>query len=94
MKKLAEIYPPLSFIVEEMQERGWSKEVLQRQTGLSYERIERIFNGESIGKSLAIVLGRTFGTSTDYWLNLQAIWNIALEIAIEEELCWKSKVSP
>ena len=31
-------------------------------------------------------LGRAFGTSMEYWLNLQKLWYTGLEIAMEDEM--------
>jgi plasmid maintenance system antidote protein VapI len=34
---------------------------------------------------MATGLARAFGTSMEYWMNLQKLWYLGLEIAVEDE---------
>lgn len=64
--------PPGDFIAEEMAERGLGPIELSRQLGWHTTLLERVLDGRvQIREQLAADLSRVFGTSAEYWLNLQ-----------------------
>jgi antitoxin HigA-1 len=69
--KLPPIHPG-ELLKDELQEIGVSLSELARALRVPMNRISAIVNGKrSITADTAIRLGRYFGTSPQYWLNLQ-----------------------
>ena len=69
---LAEAFPPGDFIKEEMEERGWTQAVLADIIGRPAQAVNQLIkNKKTITIRTAQELGAAFGTSADYWLNLQ-----------------------
>lgn len=90
----AEVFPPGDFLSEELQERGWSVPDLAAELShhgfgfisvASYLR-EVIAGTESVTPNLAAGLSEVFGTSADFWLNLERMyqeWHVARPPASE-----------
>lgn len=65
-------YSPGIFMVEEMNERGWSRKDMVAKTGLSLRRITALAFAEVVLKEKdAAALSKAFGTGRSIWLNLQ-----------------------
>jgi len=78
-KKLPPIYPG-ELLRDELKEIGVSLNELARALRVPMNRISAIVNGRrSITADTAMRLARYFGTSSQYWLNLQTAYD--LEIA-------------
>jgi plasmid maintenance system antidote protein VapI len=84
-KRINEVYPVTVFIKEEMEVRGWTEKELIKYSWLRPAKIKHILENGHITPTMAKGLGRAFGTSIQYWLNLQELWYTGLEIAIEDE---------
>lgn len=70
---------PGTFLAEALSELGRSQAELARAIGVSPMRISHVVNGSRpITAELALLLGRAFGQSPQYWLNLQALHDLAL----------------
>ena len=55
-----------------------SRARLARATGLSYGRLARLVRGHGrISGEAALLLGRVFRTTPEFWLNLQAHYDLA-----------------
>ncbi len=76
----AEVFHPADFVEDELEARGWSWERLAVEMGGDFEknlctleflqlRDSRLRMGD-----LAADLGRAFGTSAEFWTNLEASW--------------------
>ncbi len=64
---------------EDLDALGMSAAELARQVGVPASRISRILNGErAITGDTALRLGRYFGTSGEFWLNLQKLYELRL----------------
>lgn len=84
----AEVFPVCVFVKEEMEARGWTLDDLidhmpgdQNVNRLTLELVfeapefdEDIRKGLRIGEQTAVGLAHAFGTSKDFWLNLDAAW--------------------
>lgn len=78
----AEVFPVGIFILEEMKARGWTTHkvaaLMRGPTDVNelaieltlYAPTKGVLLGEDMGRDLA----RVFGTSEDYWLNLDKAW--------------------
>jgi antitoxin HigA-1 len=70
---------PGEHLAEELKEMGMSAAELSRQLGVPTNRVTQILNGRrSITGDTALRLGHFFGTSAQFWLNLQSQYEIGL----------------
>jgi HTH-type transcriptional regulator/antitoxin HigA len=74
MKPMAEYFPPSEFIRDEMVDRGWSLTDLARKALIPESRMAAIIDGGQILLSECERLGHAFGTSGQFWANLQVAW--------------------
>lgn len=74
--KYAETFHPGVFLEEELEARGWTCSDLADIMGRSARDISLIINGErGISPETAIGLGEAFGTSSEYWMNLETSYH-------------------
>ncbi len=70
---------PGEILADELAELGVSATALGRALDVPTNRITRIINGQrAITAETALRLGRWFGTSADFWLNLQKQYELRL----------------
>lgn len=70
---------PGEHLAEELNEMGISAAEFSRQLGVPTNRITQILNGNrSITGDTALRLAHFFGTSAEFWLNLQSLYEIRL----------------
>ena len=68
---------PGAHLAEQLQELGLSAAELGRQLGVPTNRITGILNGQrAITGDSALRLGHFFGVSPQFWLNLQALYEL------------------
>jgi len=74
--RLTAIHPG-EHLTEELQELGMSAAALARQIGVPTNRITEILNRRrAITGDTALRLAHFFGTSAEFWLNLQSLYEI------------------
>ena len=72
----ADVFPPCQFIEEELEERGWSREVLAQEMGCSLRLVEEILaNKRRLTLMTACMLANAFGTGATFWRNLQSAYD-------------------
>ncbi len=77
-KSLRAIHPG-EFLAESLSELGISQAALARTLGVSPMRISHFVNGtRPLTAELALLLGRAFDQSPQYWLNLQARYDLTI----------------
>ena|ERR1700676_318621 len=70
---------PGEHLAEELKELGMSAAELARQIEVPVNRITGIINGQrSVTADTALRLGHWFGTSPEFWLNLQKLYELRL----------------
>ena len=70
---------PGEHLAEELEELGMSATELARQLKVPKNRITGILNGQrAITADTALRLGHFFGTSPQFWLNLQGLYELRL----------------
>lgn len=75
--QLAEVFPPGDFIREEMEHRGWTQQDLAEILGKPLPSINQILMGKkSIVIDTAHRLSAAFGTSAQFWMNLETSWQL------------------
>jgi antitoxin HigA-1 len=78
-KQLEPIHPG-EILAEDLQDAGISLNQLARALRVPMNRISAIVNGKrSITAGTALRLSRYFGTSAEYWMNLQVAYDLAIE---------------
>jgi len=77
----AETFPPVEFLREEMEARGWTyHDVVAAMGGDTVDACALDFmlnatqKGLLVGKAFSASLGRAFGVSDDFFLNLDRAW--------------------
>src|SRR6202140_3091972 len=70
---------PGEHLSEELQTLGMSAAELARKLGVPTNRITQIMNGQrAITGDTALRLAHFFGTSPEFWLNLQSLYELRL----------------
>lgn len=70
---------PGEHLAEELDELGISAAELARQLDVPVNRVTAILNGQrAITADTALRLGHWFGTSPEFWLNLQKLYELRL----------------
>lgn len=70
---------PGEHLGDELEELGMSAAALARQIEVPTNRITEILNGQrSVTGDTALRLGHFFGTSAEFWLNLQKLYELRL----------------
>jgi antitoxin HigA-1 len=70
---------PGEHLAEELRELGMSAAELARQLDVPTNRITGILNGQrAITGDTALRLAHFFGTSAEFWLNLQSLYDLRL----------------
>jgi len=70
---------PGEHLAEQLEELQMSAAELARQLGVPTNRITAIINGQrAVTGDTALRLGHYFGTSAQFWLNLQALYDLRL----------------
>ena len=79
--------PPGEHLAEELDALGMSAAELARRIKVPTNRVTQILNGtRGITGDTALRLGHFFGTSAQFWLNLQSLY----ELRLAEEKAGKS----
>src|SRR5437660_9318082 len=70
---------PGEHLAEELDEVGLSAAELARQIEVPVNRVTAILNGQrGVTADTALRLGHWFGTSAEFWLNLQKLYELRL----------------
>src|SRR3989449_7937036 len=70
---------PGEHLAEELKELGMSAAGLARKLNVPTNRVTGILNGQrAITGDTALRLGHFFGTSPEFWLNLQSLYELRL----------------
>ena len=77
-KGLPPIHPG-QYLKEILEELGISQADFARSTGLSTMRISHVIRGNRpITAEMALIFGKAFGQTPQYWLNLQAAYDLKI----------------
>jgi antitoxin HigA-1 len=77
-KKLSPVHPG-AFLAELLGELSISQTQLASALGVSAMRVSHLVNGKrAVTAEMALRLGRFFGQTPQYWLNLQARYDLDL----------------
>ena len=88
----AEVFPPGEFLREELETRGWTQADLAELMGRPLRSINEIINGKkAITAETAIGLGDAFGTSAEYWMNLESLYRLHVARGQKREILRKAR---
>ncbi len=92
---LAPIHPS-TFLIETLHELGISQAEFARAIGVSPMRVSHVVNGtRPVTAELALLFGRALGQEPQYWLNLQAAYDLkTAEVAIGKQLLAVAQLAP
>jgi len=77
-KNTTEAFLPGDDIREELEARGWTQRDLAAILGIPANVVSDIITGRrSITSAIANLLSKAFGTSAQYWMNLQTAYDLA-----------------
>jgi antitoxin HigA-1 len=87
---------PGEFLAETLEELGISQAQFARAIGVSPMRISHVINGtRPVTAELALLFGRALDQSPQYWLNLQADYDLkATELTIRKQLQTVTRLAP
>ena len=75
-KEISAIHPG-EFLAEILDESRLSQAQVARMIGVSPMRVSHVIKGtRPVTAELALLLGRAFGQSPQYWLNLQSVYDL------------------
>lgn len=81
MKKMNPVHPGEILLEEFLDPMGISQYRLAKDISVSARRINEIVHGKrAITADTALRLGRFFGTSAQFWLNLQAHFDLEVQM--------------
>ncbi|OCC15988.1 HigA protein (antitoxin to HigB) [Dissulfuribacter thermophilus] len=81
------IHPGEMLLEEFLKPMGITQRQLSDAIKVPYQRINEIVNGKrGITPSTALRLAKYFGTSEDFWLNLQLRWDLYKAIKKEKDI--------
>lgn len=73
----AEVFPPGEFIKEELEARNWSQTELAEIIGREPKVVSDLVTGKrGVTPEIARALSDAFGTSAQYWMNLDSLYRI------------------
>lgn len=86
----AEVFPVGEFLAEELDERGWTQSEFAEILGRPSQFVSEIVSGKKeITRESATQIAAAFGTSPQYWLNLQdayLLWKQAQDTQTKDRL--------
>ncbi len=80
-------HPGEMLLEEFLKPMGMTQKELSKAIKVPYQRINEIINGKrGITPSTALRLAKFFGTSEDFWLNLQLRWDLYRALKKERDV--------
>jgi HTH-type transcriptional regulator/antitoxin HigA len=90
---IAKAFPPGEFIKEELEARDWTQESLAEIMGRQTSVVSAIVNGKrAVSLDIAAELSAAFGTSVDYWMNLEKVYQQFLHSEIDDAVARRAKL--
>lgn len=91
MNALAEVFPPGEFLQDELEARHWSQIELAEIMGRPQRLISEIIQGKkAITAETAQQLGKALGTSAEFWLNLESMYQLSKVGAADDQIAQRA----
>jgi HTH-type transcriptional regulator / antitoxin HigA len=92
-RNAADAFPPGEFIKEELDVRGWTQEDLAEIVGRQSSVISGLINGRrAISSDIASDLAAAFGTSAQFWMNLETAYQLFVESHVDESVACRARI--
>src|SRR5262245_30307837 len=89
----AEVFAPGEFLKEELEARGWTQVELAEILGRPQRVVSEIISGKrAITPETAKGLAAAFGTSAQFWMNLETAYQLSKTKIEEEEVSRRAKL--
>jgi len=89
----AEVFHPGEFLRDELEARGWTQTEFAEIIGRSPRVVNEIIAGKrGISPGTAKVIGAAFGTSPQFWMNLDTAYQLAHEDAAPERVAREARL--
>lgn len=93
IRDVAEAFPPGEFIKEELEARGWTQDVLAEITGIAAPVISNIIKAKrAISVDIASSLAAAFGTTAQFWMNLETSYQLWTETRADSKVARKARL--
>jgi HTH-type transcriptional regulator/antitoxin HigA len=93
IRNVAEAFPPGEFIKDELEARGWTQEDLAEITGMASPVISNIINAKrALSPDVASNLAAAFGTTAQFWMNLETSYQLFSESHADGDIQRKAKL--
>jgi HTH-type transcriptional regulator/antitoxin HigA len=90
--RAAESFPPGEVIKEELDARGWSQVELAEILGRPARLVNELLAGKrAITPETAKGLAAAFGTSAEFWMNLESHWQLA-KVKVDDAVARRSRL--
>jgi len=93
IRDVAEAFPPGEFIKDELEARDWTQDVLADITGIAAPVISNIIKGKRvISVEIASQLSAAFGTTAQYWMNLETSYQLWMDTRADDKIVRKARL--
>jgi HTH-type transcriptional regulator/antitoxin HigA len=90
--RVTEVFPPGAFLREELAARGWTQRDLAEVLGRPFQAVNAIVNGrKEITPRTARELEAAFGSSAEFWLNLEMAYQLHREVQPDPAIARRAK---
>lgn len=89
----AEVFPPGEFLRDELEARGWTQAEFAEILGRPLRTVNEILTGKrGITPQTAKELGAALGTSAEFWLNLEAAYQLWRAAPVPERISREARL--
>jgi len=93
IRDVAEAFPPGEILKDELEARGWTQDVLAEITNIPAPVISNIINGKrAISVDIASSLAAAFGTTAQFWMNLETSYQLWMETKADAKISRKARL--
>jgi HTH-type transcriptional regulator / antitoxin HigA len=93
IRDVAEAFPPGEMLKDELDARGWTQDVLAEITSIPAPVISNVIKGKrAISVDIASSLAAAFGTTAQFWMNLETSYQLWMETKADEKISRKARL--
>ncbi|OSI69915.1 HigA family addiction module antitoxin [Bradyrhizobium canariense] len=89
----AEVFPPGEFLADELEARGWTQTEFAEIIGRPQKLVNDIVNAKrAVTPETAADFAAAFGTSAQFWMNLETAWQLSKVPARDDSIARAAKL--
>ncbi len=89
----AEVFPPGEFLADELEARGWTQTEFAEIIGRPQKLVNDIINAKrGVTPETASEFAAAFGTSAQFWMNLETTWQLSKVPARDDSIARSAKL--